>query len=446
MPALSQESRVCSASVDGDATGAQGTSSADEPTGVVEETPPRRRRRGPPWARLVIIIGTLVVVASGLTVAVPVLVARWAVSEIPQVDVIPTQMRGNDITGAINLLLIGIDERDAGPDSDELAKADSMVLVHIPADHNQVYMISLPRDLRVKIPPFEPTGYSGHTYKINAAFANGAKDADGRRDTSPVGRGLGAVLTMQTIDDIVGCGAWQREPQGGSWQGRRCTQPSTGPGLAWHGSAVINFDGFDEIVQALGGVHMCIDEDVYSIHYWTDGSPADGWMDQWAEAHGRNPETGYHYVKGECRDLQPWEALDFSRQRIGVTGGDYGRHRHQQQLIKAIVAKAASTDTLTNLTTIQNLQRAAGGALTLDLGGTSVLDWAWTLRNLRADKITMISTYAGEPRGRSIDGEWFEPLEPELIELLQHVRDDTVTEFLETHEDWVAKDPTPTAS
>jgi anionic cell wall polymer biosynthesis LytR-Cps2A-Psr (LCP) family protein len=350
-------------------------------------------------------------------------------------------MRGNDISGAINLLLIGIDERVEGPDSDELAKADSIILLHIPADHRQAFMISLPRDLRVKIPAFEPTGYHGRTYKINAAFANGAKDSHGRRDTSATGRGLGAVLTMQTIDDIVRCGDWQREPVGGSWQGQRCTDPDAGPGLAWHGSAVINFDGFDEVVQALGGVHMCIDEDVYSIHYWADGSPADGSMDEWAESHGgRNPETGYHYVKGQCRDLQPWEALDYSRQRIGVTGGDYGRHRHQQQLLKAIVSKVASTDTLTDLTTIQHLQQAAGGALSLDLGGTSVLDWAWTLRNLRADDITMISTYGGQPRGTSIDGEWYEPVLPDLVDLLQHVRDDTVMDFLDTHEDWVAKD------
>jgi anionic cell wall polymer biosynthesis LytR-Cps2A-Psr (LCP) family protein len=392
----------------------------------------------------VLIIGTVVVVASGLTVVVPTLVARWAVGEVDQVNVIPHGMRGNDISGAINLLLIGIDERQEGPDSDELARADSMVLVHIPADHSQVFMISLPRDLRVKIPAFEPTGYRGATYKINSAFANGAKDRDGRRDTSATGRGLGAVLTMQTIDEIVRCGEWRREPVGGGWDGQRCTKPGVGAGLEWHGSAVINFDGFDDIVEALGSVYMCIDEDVYSIHYWADGSPADGYLYAEAERTGRNPNGGYHYVKGECRDMQPWEALDYSRQRIGVEGGDYGRHRHQQQLLKAIVAKVASTDTLTNLTTIQNLQQAAGGALSLDLGGFPILDWAWTLRNLRADDITMVSTYAGQAEGASIDGEWFEPVLPSLVELLQHVRDDTVLDFLTAHEDWVATDATPT--
>src|SRR5262249_34242049 len=150
-------------------------------------------------------------------------------------------------------------------------------------------------------------------------------------------RGHGALLTMMTIDDIVGCTNWQTEP---GWPGQRGVDSGGGPGLAWHGSAGIDFAGFDGVVQALGGVHMWVDEDVYSIQYLPDGSYADGSLYEYASTHG-NPNTGYHYKKGECRDLQPWEALDYSRQRIGVSGGDYGRHRHQQQLLKAIVAKAA---------------------------------------------------------------------------------------------------------
>ena len=38
--------------------------------------------------------------------------------------------------------------------------------------------------------------------------------------------------------------------------------------------AIIDFEGFDAVVHALGSVYMCVDQDVWSIHYWPDGSPA----------------------------------------------------------------------------------------------------------------------------------------------------------------------------
>ena len=40
------------------------------------------------------------------------------------------------------------------------AGADTIIIVHIPASHDQVYMISLPRDLEVAIPDFPPTGFT----------------------------------------------------------------------------------------------------------------------------------------------------------------------------------------------------------------------------------------------------------------------------------------------
>ena len=42
-----------------------------------------------------------------------------------------------------------------------------------------------------------------------------------------------------------------------------------------------------------------------------------------------------------CKDMEGWEALDYARQRYGLTNGDYDRQRHQQQLIKAMAKKAS---------------------------------------------------------------------------------------------------------
>ncbi|WP_432981233.1 hypothetical protein [Dactylosporangium sp. CA-233914] len=56
------------------------------------------------------------------------------------------QQRGHvDITGAKNILLIGIDARP-GQDPAELVRADSILILHIPASHNAAFLISIPRD------------------------------------------------------------------------------------------------------------------------------------------------------------------------------------------------------------------------------------------------------------------------------------------------------------
>ncbi len=382
----------------------------------------RKRRKDPLWAKLVIVFGALVIMGSGATVAVPKLLARWAVGDLVVGGELPPDI-GTDISGSINILLLGTDERSEGPDSDSLLRSDSIVLVHIPATHDQVYMISFPRDLRVTIPPAPESGYRGGVDKINAAFAFGARDAQGRRDISNDGRTRGALLAMRTISDIV---------------------KDTG-GLKFSGWATINFEGFDRVVEALGSVHMCFDQDVYSIHYWADGTPADGTMYNYSQSHdGANPKTGYHYPAGQCRDLEPWEALDYSRQRVGLPNTDYDRQRHQQQLLKAIVEKVASAEVLTNLRTISNLKDAAGDMLMLNLGGQPVEDWGWTLRNLRADDITMIKTYGGQFNGELYNGTWYEKLDTPLVELLQAVQTDSVFNFLATHQDWIVEDAAPT--
>src|SRR4029453_381880 len=113
-----------------------------------------------------------------------------------------------------------------------------------------------------------------------------------------------------------------------------------------------------------GGVDMCVDEEVYSIHYDRNGK----------KVYPDLPDgVGKHYPVG-CYHMEDWEALDFARQRH-LQDGDYGRQRHQQQLLKAIVAKMTTAGVITDLGKIQELQQAAGDLLTLDLGGVPVEEW-----------------------------------------------------------------------
>lgn len=396
------------------------------------EGPPRRggrsragRPKAPLWATLSVILGALVLLGSGGVVVGPTLMQRLLVpNDINAGAPIPDDIRGEDISGAINFLLLGMDNPDVPGQTDR--RADSIVLVHIPPTHDVVYMISFPRDTQATIPAYPATGLNADwTTKINNAFFVGTRTTgpgpnvwERESDLSPEGRARGAELTMRAINNLV----------------------PGGLGLEFHGWATIDFEGFTTVVEALGGVHMCIDSDFYSIHYYPDGTfsgiPLWGGLNT-DEPAGGPYGSGYHYTVG-CRDLEPWQALDYSRQRYGLPNSDYDRQRHQQQLLKAIVKKVASTDTLTNINTINKLREAAGDMLTMNLGGHELIDWVWTLKSLRADDIVMIKTNGGT--FCNIPGGTEQCLTDDMLDLLRAVKNETVFDFLAAHPDWVAKD------
>lgn len=371
------------------------------------------------------IFGAIALVVSGGIVAGPSLLQRLFFPEDLNAGApLPDDIRGEDISGAINFLLLGMDNPDS---PDETARrADSIVLVHIPSSHDVVYMISFPRDTEVVIPAYPATGLNADwKTKINNAFFVGTKPTgpgpsvwDRETDISPEGVARGAEVTMRAINNLV----------------------PGGLGLEFHGWAVIDFRGFETVVEALGGVHMCIDSDFYSIHYYPDGTFSG--IPLWGGLNTSDPAggpygSGYHYTVG-CRDLEPWQALDYSRQRYGLPNSDYDRQRHQQQLLKAIVKKVASTDTLTNINTINRLREAAGEMLTMNLGGHDLIDWVWTLKSLRADDIVMIKTNGGT--FCDVPGTSNQCLTDDMLDLLRAVKNETIFEFLTAHPDWVAKD------
>lgn len=362
------------------------------------DEPEPKRPKDPAWAKLCLILGALVMVISGSVVVVPRVLANWAAGDIDQEDLLPPELEGGNIDGAINLLLLGMDER-AG-NSIEPIRTDTIIIVHIPATHDHVYMVSIPRDAEVAIPDFPETGFKGWSTKINAAFAFGNLK-DNKPDSSAEGRARGVRLTAMTLNNLV---------------------PG---GLKFNGVAIVNFAGFRQVLEAIGGVYMCVDERTASVHF-----------DKYGKYHSNiaNESLRKVYEKG-CRNMEPYEALDFARQRYTVQGGDYGRQRHQQQLLMAIFKKLASSDTLTSPSKLLALQKAAGGLLTLELGSTEIADWVFTLKSLRAQDVTMIKTNGGIPHGLPNGNEL---LTPESMALLKSVSNDTIFDFVAAHPSWVA--------
>ena len=384
---------------------------APRPRRPVDEKPPRRKNTrkpekgpkrppDPSWAKWCMIVGSIVMVISGGIVIVPKALTAWFTKDLNFQSIVPDGAQEASIEGPINMLLLGMDQR-SGDEAEGAIRADSIIIVHIPSTHDKVYLVSIPRDSQVKIPDYPKTDFVGFTTKINAAFAAGAQK-NGQPDPSPEGRARGAELTIMTINGLV---------------------PG---GIKFNGALILNYEGFLSILKVLGGVDMCVDEEVWSIHYDRNGNKAktdlpDG--------------VGKYYPKG-CYFMKDWEALDFARQRH-LSDGDYGRQRHQQQLIKAIIKKMTSAGTLTDLGKIRQLQQSAGDLLTLDLGSVPIEEWLFTLKSLRADDLVMIKTNAGKFVSA---GDGNQLLDDNSLKLLSAVQTDTVGDFLLQHPDWVATD------
>jgi anionic cell wall polymer biosynthesis LytR-Cps2A-Psr (LCP) family protein len=304
--------------------------------------------------------------------------------------------------------LIGLDVRT---NSTDLIRADSTTIVHINGDHTKASLVTLPRDSLVSVPPFPESKFAGSSRaKLTEAFAFGnrkytAKGAVG--DDSAAGRARGVQLLDKVLSNL------------------------TPGGLTINAVGIVNFNGFQRLVEAMGGINkMCVDETVRSEHFNKQGKYV-------GETYG-NPNVAKIYPKG-CYPMQPWEALDFSRQRhyLEKEDADYGRARHQQQLLMTVFKQLSTSKTLSDPTKLNAIMSAAGDFLTVDRGGNSVLDWVFTLKNLSPENVTMIKTNAGQFSNVTYDGVEYQQVVPDTIKLLEAVHNDTVDAFVASHPTWV---------
>jgi anionic cell wall polymer biosynthesis LytR-Cps2A-Psr (LCP) family protein len=325
------------------------------------------------------IAAVLAVLAAGALVTT-VLQGRY---ELPQDDLFgdgdgspaptasPTPEPGADITGPLNLLLVGIDPRESDPTW--VPNADAILILHVPASLSRGYLFSLPRDLLVDVPAFEPSGYPGGRTKLTHAMSNGAEVPDALPDTA-----RGFALLAETVSAYTGI---ERFDAGGVVSEHR--EP----------------DGRHRDLQPGGGGYV-------------------------------GPQKVYEV--GE-QHLEGWEALDYARQRY-VEGADYTRQRHQQQLIQALAARLFAEDVVTNPIQLDGVLRAIGDALVFDGRGHQVVDFAFALRRVTPQRITLVGL-PGESVFGSGGGYLGEQLEPVAEDFFAAVRENRVGPFLSEHPD-----------
>lgn len=336
-------------------------------------------RRRPRWRKVLVWTLVVLLLLAGLGTGGGYLYLRGLESNMDRVEVF-SQLTGDrpaPIAGARTILLLGSDSRD--PDNAEVSaenernpssggpfRADTIMLLHVPRSSEAAYLISLPRDLWVYIPT-SPDGSAGNTEaKINAATAFG-----------------GVPLAVMTVENYTG--------------------------LRVDDVMLIDFGGFVEVTDALGGVDMDIEQTITSIH-----------------GDRRVFEEGRQHLNGE-------EALDYIRQRYQFADGDFTRMRNQQQFLKALMDKAASTGTLSNPAKLNAFLQTATETLTVD-EEFSLTGVAWDLKHLRSDNLTFLTSPhngAGNINGESVvlsDDEG-------AAELYTAIREDRLTQWVDDHPD-----------
>jgi len=199
-------------------------------------------------------------------------------------------------------------------------RSDTILLLHVPSNGGPAVLISLPRDSYVPIPGFGSN-------KINAAYSFG-----------------GAKLLAETVQNVTG--------------------------LRIDHYMQIGFGGFVHVVDAVGGVNMCIKQPL------------------------RDPAAGLNLKKG-CQTLDGAQALGYVRTRHNFANQDLQRIQDQRLFMKALLGKLTSPGTMLNPLAAIPAALGAADTLTVDQG-TSLYQLVRVAFALRSPETTTVPIATGQ--------------------------------------------------
>jgi LCP family protein required for cell wall assembly len=238
-----------------------------------------------------------------------------------------------------NVLLIGSDARTdgndrlGGGDKDDIGRSDTTFLLHVYADHRHALAVSVPRDTLVTVPPCKlPDGSWTKTQTdtmFNAAYSVGETAAGN------------PACTQNTVERLTG--------------------------LRVDHTVVVDFKGFARLTEVVGGVKVCLPQDVYE----NDLNP-----------HRTTP--GKLLFKKGVQTVSGQQALDYVRIRHGIgDGSDIGRIKRQQAFVASLLKEVKSKG-LTP-TRLLPLADAATESLTVDTGlgsADKLISFAMSLKDV----------------------------------------------------------------
>ncbi|TDC45808.1 LytR family transcriptional regulator [Micromonospora sp. KC207] len=363
------------------------------------------RRR---WRVALAVVTAAVVVAGGATVAARLVADRQSERGAGRITAAPTPSPaapsptaspGADVTGPLNLLLVGVDTRVSVPGWEP--HGDAVLVAHVTRELDRAYLFSLPRDLLVDIPAYPKAGYRGGKTKLTHAMSYGSRVPGKPKQPSTT---QGYELLRSTVSGYTG--------------------------LRFDAGAVVTFSGFEKLVDAVGGVDLYVDQRTVSLHRRPDGRHRDP-----APSGGGYVGPQMVYAKGE-RHLNGWQALDYARQRYGLDGGDYARQRHQQQLIRALMTKMQAEGLPRQPDRVEQVVGALGDTLVY-AGGPRIVDLAYALGGLPADRLVLVGLPGeGVGRGSAYRGEQLKPVGRQFLTALEEGR---AEQYLADHPELVVK-------
>lgn len=271
---------------------------------------------------------------------------------------------------AINILIMGSDSR--GEKNSRFGnvagmRSDTTLILHISKDRKHAQIISIARDTLVDMPQCNRADGSTVPPRngalFNSAFAYGGMNGD---ITSAAACTIATVEKMSglTIDDFV----------------------------------VVDFSGFINVVDSLGGVEYCFDRAVKDTLSELD-------------------------VKPGCQKLNGAQALAFARTRYTLgDGSDISRIGRQQELILKLIKVVKQKNLLTDLPSLYSFTKSAIKTLTVskNIGSLSkITGLAYSLKNLKEENIQFI-TMPVQPAPTDINRVIARPEAEELWNLLKN--------------------------
>ncbi|HPN96514.1 MAG TPA: LCP family protein [Candidatus Moranbacteria bacterium] len=209
--------------------------------------------------------------------------------------------------GRINILMLGI----AGKGKPGQNLTDTIMIASINPKTNQVALLSIPRDLHTEIPN------SNISMKINSVYQFALNNSNHQeKEASEIVKKTISSITDLPLDYYV----------------------------------IMNFDGFVKVIDAIGGVNITSERDIYDPRY-----PGPNYSYETFEL-----KKGFHHLDGAT-------ALKYARERHNDPEGDFGRAKRQQQILQATKNKVFSAGTAINLRAVNDIFNALGDNIRTDI-------------------------------------------------------------------------------
>jgi len=247
----------------------------------------------------------------------------------------------------VNVLLLGSDSRGG-----EVGRTDSIIFVSVNLETQKVSMLSIPRDTRVEIPGVGLT-------KITHANVVGGKEQ-------------GIEKVIQSVSNLLG--------------------------VPINNYALIDFQGFKKLVDAVGGIDIEL-------------------------ANGINDYMQKLYLPAGLNHLDGEQALRLARVRYSLSNGDFGRQWYQYKILAAIADKALSSEGITKLP--QLLKIAGRDLVQTDMTQAEILALATKFVGFKGSEINYYQIPGGSLTAQDplvgANVYYFEADKTELKEIMQKI-------------------------